>query len=282
MGQINLNVEGYVTKSFKPGETIFHEGRPAGLVYVLKEGVVKVLSGGLEEETLNQPGTMLGEIAFMFKCNHTASVVAATDTKVHVIDDFLAYLTKNPESIREVCRVIQLRLMNSAQQGIENLPLDLRLIGCKMERFPSNTVIFEEGTPANKIYLLQNGTAKAVSSGHVIFRGNTPGTMFGEISNLIEGRYSISVIAVTECLFCVIHDVPEFFKTNPLASLQVSRVLAKRLDELLNQFTEFRAELFRSHLPKGNKKLSTKLKQFDELLKRDVMNPFSNQKTPPR
>ena len=278
MGQLNTHLENYPTKSFKPGQTMLKEGQPPGAVYILKEGVVKVVSGGVEVERLDQTGTMLGEIAFMFKCDHTASVVAAGETTVYVIDDFLTYLTKEPESIREVCRLIQLRLMNSGQQGVENLPLDLQLSGCKMEKFQPNTVIVEEGSLANQIFVLQHGTVKAVSYGHVIFRGNTPGTMFGEISNLIEGRYSISVVAVTQCLFCVIYDVPEFFKTNPLASLQVAKVLAKRVDEVVDQFTEFRAELMRSHLQKGNKKLSNKLDQFDELLKRDIMNPFSDQK----
>ena len=278
MDQLNTLVDNYTTKTFKAGQTILQEGHPPSSVYILKEGVVKVVSGGIEVEKLDQAGTMLGEIAFMLKCNHTASVVAAIETTVYVIDNLLTYLTKDPESIREVCRLIQLRLMSSGQQGIGNLPLDLQLSGCKMEKFQPNTVILEEGGLADKIYILQHGTVKAVSYGHVIFRGNTAGTMFGEISNLIDGRYSISVVAVTQCLFCVISDVPEFFKTNPLASLQVARVLAKRLDDLVDQFTEFRAELMRGNLQKGSRKLSSKFDQFDELLKRDIMNPFSDQK----
>ena len=197
---------------------------------------------------LEQPGTMLGEIAFMLGCDHTASVFAATDTTVYIIDDFLSYLTKEPESIREVCRLVQLRLLNTGQDGLENLPLDLQLSGCRMEKFSANTVVVEEGAPADKIYILQSGTVRAISCGNVIFRGNTPGTMFGEISNLTGSPYSINVVAVTPCSFCIIHDVPEFFKTNPLASLQVARVLATRLNDLVAQFTEFRAEFMRGQL----------------------------------
>ena len=275
MVEPNSHINSYKTKIFKVDEVLLHEGKPASVVYILKMGSVKVMSGGTQVECLDQPGTLLGEIAFMLRCNHTASVVAATETTVYVIDDFLTYLTKEPESIREVCRLIRLRLINSGNEGIENLPMDLQLSGCKIEKYAENTVIVNEAEPADRIYILQNGTVKAVSCGNVIFRGNTPGTMFGEISNLTERKYAISLVAVTRCSFCVIHDVPEFFKTNPLASLQVARILATRLDRLLDQFTELRVELMRGRLQKGDKKFSTKLEQFDELLKRDIMNPFS-------
>ena len=276
MEDSDFQIDGYKPKTFHPGEKLLQEGTPPSAVYILKEGEVEVLSGTTHMEILDQPGTLLGEIAFMLQCDHTASVVAITETTVYVIDNFLTYLAKEPETIRDVCRLIRLRLINSPQKGLENLPLDLQLSGCKIENFPQNTVVVTEGESADKIFVLQSGTVKAISCGNVIFRGNSPGTMFGEISNLTGKKYSISVLAVTKCTFCVINDVAEFFQTNPLASLQVARVLAKRLNSLVDQFTEFRVELMRNHLQKGNKKFSSKLDQFDKLLKRDIMNPFSD------
>ena len=278
MNEFTLKVQGLAEKKFAGEDVIIMEGAPSGQVYILKEGRVKIISGESEVQVLEEPGTLIGEIAFMLECDHTATVIADIESTCYVIDDFLAFLKYEPENITKISKQMQQRLMNTGPNGLENLPLDLQLSGCRIERYVAGETIIKEGQSGDDIYVLKEGTLKAISGGNVIFRGNSPGTMFGEISVFTGRKYMITVTTVTRCALYVIDDLPLFFKSNPIASLQVSRFLATRFTDVVNQFTDFKAEVMRNLSQSSGKRFMRRLVQFDELLTRDIMNPFSRKK----
>jgi putative ABC transport system ATP-binding protein len=84
------------TKHLQPGETVFHQGDPGELVYVLNEGRIDIVAArddGSDEliETV-QPGGYFGELAPIFGLQRSATARAATSSTVtgYTVRDFRA------------------------------------------------------------------------------------------------------------------------------------------------------------------------------------------------
>ena len=73
-----------VTVSLAPGDSLFRQGDPSDLVYVLESGAVDVYrdlaDGGIEVLTRVQPGQYFGELGPMLNLPRSASVRAAEDS----------------------------------------------------------------------------------------------------------------------------------------------------------------------------------------------------------
>ena len=275
-----FNLSSFNIKTFNRGDVILKEGNPAGPVYILKSGSIQVMLGDNILCTVNEPGMIFGEIAFMLKCNHTASVLASTKVTLYAIDDFLSYLQNEPENIQKISRLVQHRLMNTGNKVLEKLPVEIQFSGCDVEEFPAKKTVIKEGEKGGTIYVLKKGTIKVVTSENVIYRGSTPGRMFGEVAALEEeGKHTTSVITVTHCSLYVIHDVLSFFNTNPLTSLQIAKNLANSLRSSIDQYINFKAEVMRTRTQHEKKNLVSKLVQFSEIIPKDLIaNPFSKRK----
>jgi putative ABC transport system ATP-binding protein len=73
-----------VTVSLSPGDTLFRQGDPSDLVYVLESGAVDVYrdlaDGGIEVLTRVQPGQYFGELGPMLNLPRSASVYATQNS----------------------------------------------------------------------------------------------------------------------------------------------------------------------------------------------------------
>ena len=85
-------------RTFSPGETIAEEGKHGVGFFVIESGTAKVTSRGEERATLG-PGAYFGEIALIDDGARTATVVAETDLKAHVLVvwDFRPLVKEDPE-----------------------------------------------------------------------------------------------------------------------------------------------------------------------------------------
>ncbi len=91
-------------RTYHRGETIFHKGDPGTGLYIITSGQVKVVlpSESGEEAVLAvlEANDFFGELALFDGLPRSATVVAVTNTEVLILhrDDFLGFVTRNPEA----------------------------------------------------------------------------------------------------------------------------------------------------------------------------------------
>ncbi|MGE0825737.1 MAG: cyclic nucleotide-binding domain-containing protein [Candidatus Binatia bacterium] len=100
---------------FAQGQTIFQEGDPGEVMYVVIEGEVDILVGDQVLASLG-PGGILGEMALIDKQARSATAVAKTDCKLTPVDErrFRFLIQQTPNFALSVMRVMagRLRSMN--------------------------------------------------------------------------------------------------------------------------------------------------------------------------
>lgn len=117
METIDIFKEEENTDDFSVGTTIFKEGEPGELMYVVQEGEVDILVGDQVVETIGQGG-LLGEIAVVDASARSATAVARTDCKLVPLDvrRFQIHLQHTPHFAIQVIRVLADRLRRMTEQ----------------------------------------------------------------------------------------------------------------------------------------------------------------------
>lgn len=92
------------------GEVLLSEGDKTGHLYVLAEGRLEVLRGVTPVAILDEPGSLIGEMASLLDSQHTATVRALGPAKVHDVDDGAVFLASRPELSWHVARLLARRL----------------------------------------------------------------------------------------------------------------------------------------------------------------------------
>lgn len=104
------------TVSLHPGEFLFREGDEARALYIVKRGVLRVVSGSTVYEIV-KAGGIVGEMAILDEeMPRSASVIAGTYAELLEVDvpKFLSLVENTPSFALTVMRVIarRLRIMN--------------------------------------------------------------------------------------------------------------------------------------------------------------------------
>lgn len=270
MDELTFHVRGYRTESFPQGTILLREGDVAGYVYILKHGTVRVEAAGRTLSTLDVPGTIIGELSVILDAVHTASVECLTDCSFYVIKDFLRYLKKHPESINKLVRLMQKRLLNSTQRVIGSVPLELQFADCPIGCFETGEVVVKEGARATKMFILNEGALRIEAGGSEISQVTSTGSLVGELPFLASGYYTSTVTATEPTTLFTVDDVVQFYQRHPAAAAQLSRLLAARFSDVVDQFALFRSEMMRSGTQPLAQRLKARLGKVDELLRRDV------------
>jgi CRP-like cAMP-binding protein len=116
--EVGFEVEGLPEVDFESGSDILTEGEDGTTVYVLKEGAINVYVRGEEVATTSASGTVLGEIAVLLQCPHSATVRADGQTTLYVIDDLKAYLEGDATASYRLSRILASRLVNANSQFV--------------------------------------------------------------------------------------------------------------------------------------------------------------------
>lgn len=113
------------TTDLAPGEFLFREGELGDCMYVLLEGAVDVIIGGITVEQ-SARGALLGEMALIDRSPRGATVVATEPTSLVRVDErrFNFIIQQNPFFARHVMKVLvdRLRHMNETH-GAADKPL---------------------------------------------------------------------------------------------------------------------------------------------------------------
>ncbi len=91
-------------------EVLLKEGGRTGHLYALADGRLEVLRGDTQVAILEEPGSLIGEMAVLLESPHTATARALGEARVHVIEDGAAFLSAHPELAWLVARLLARRL----------------------------------------------------------------------------------------------------------------------------------------------------------------------------
>jgi len=95
--------------------------------------------------------------------------------------------------------------------------------------FPAGAVLIPEGGKLNTMFVLRSGELEVVRDNIVVTTIRQPGTIFGEMSVLLDSPHSATVRAVTSVGVYVIPDAVHVLEQRPHLLLQIARLLAKRV-----------------------------------------------------
>lgn len=99
------------TINFSAGETIFKEGDPAQVLYVIQDGEVEIMLAPHHTDVLG-PGDIFGEMSLMSHEARSATAVAKTDVRLVAVDEkrFSFMVQETPNFAITVMRVMASRL----------------------------------------------------------------------------------------------------------------------------------------------------------------------------
>jgi CRP-like cAMP-binding protein len=108
--------------------------------------------------------------------------------------------------------------------------------------FAAGEVVIAEGTPAGKLYILAEGTVEVLKSDYEINSLSDPGSVFGEISVLLDTAHTATVRTTTVARFYVVDEPREFLRSAPEVALGVARLLAKRLHAMTTYLVDLKRQ----------------------------------------
>jgi len=116
LGTIEHSSRGSEIVSLPPGEFLFREGDAADALYIVKTGVLRVMSGSTIYETVGAGG-IIGEMAIVDEGSlRSASVITVTYAQLTKIEraGFLSLIADEPDFALVVMRAMarRLRVMN--------------------------------------------------------------------------------------------------------------------------------------------------------------------------
>jgi CRP-like cAMP-binding protein len=96
------------------GMVLLDEGTRSGKLFILIEGEVQVLRGGVEVATVSEPGSVFGEMSILLEAPHTATVRTLAPTHAYVVENAEAFLSSSPEVLRHIGRLLAFRLQSAS------------------------------------------------------------------------------------------------------------------------------------------------------------------------
>jgi CRP/FNR family cyclic AMP-dependent transcriptional regulator len=101
--------------------------------------------------------------------------------------------------------------------------------GRKAETFKSGSVLIHEGGDERKLYVLISGQVEVMRKDTQVSYIEEPGSLFGEMSVLLDMPYSATVKALSDVKAYVISDPIQFLRSQSEIALELAALLARRL-----------------------------------------------------
>ena len=101
--------------------------------------------------------------------------------------------------------------------------------GRKVESFPAGTTMLAEGGGERHLLILIEGQVEVLRKDTQVSYVDEPGSIFGEMSCLLDMPYTAQVKALSDVKAYVITDGLAFLGSRPEIALEVAALLARRL-----------------------------------------------------
>ena len=102
---------------------------------------------------------------------------------------------------------------------------------------PAGEVLINEGANDSRLFVLESGTLEIRKGEKLVCEIDTPNSIVGEISVVLEEARSCSVVAKTDCnLVLVGNSINEIIDTSPRLTKLIMQDLAERLVKTTSSF----------------------------------------------
>ncbi|MEQ1771530.1 MAG: Crp/Fnr family transcriptional regulator [Devosia sp.] len=101
--------------------------------------------------------------------------------------------------------------------------------GRKVENFKSGAMLVKQGAQDGKLFVLVEGQVEVLREETQVSYVDEPGSIFGEMSILLDMPYSATVKALSDVKAYVITDPIAFLSSKPEIALELASLLARRL-----------------------------------------------------
>jgi CRP/FNR family cyclic AMP-dependent transcriptional regulator len=109
----------------------------------------------------------------------------------------------------------------------------LQLIaGHKVQDFAPGDMVMEQGGTSGHLLVLIRGEVEVLRDNVRVAKSSEPGSVFGEMSVLLESAHTATVRALKPSSVAIIENPRQFLGSSADASLHVAKLLATRLDAL--------------------------------------------------
>lgn len=98
-----------------------------------------------------------------------------------------------------------------------------------LQKVAQGQALIEASVRRDRLYVLCEGAFEVVQHGVVVVRITDPGAFMGEISAVLGGTPSASVVATHDSAVHVIEHASETVRTHPELALAIARLMAHRL-----------------------------------------------------
>jgi CRP/FNR family cyclic AMP-dependent transcriptional regulator len=110
------------------------------------------------------------------------------------------------------------------------------------------TILLQEGQKTGHAYVLVEGRLEVLRGETQVSVSEEPGSLYGEMSVLLDAPHTATVRAVTDSRVHVIEDAEAFFRDHPKLAWLAATLLARRL----NAATSYLADLMRQYAGYGD------------------------------
>jgi CRP/FNR family cyclic AMP-dependent transcriptional regulator len=101
--------------------------------------------------------------------------------------------------------------------------------GRKVETFKSGATLIRQGGDDRKLFVLVEGQVEVLRAETQVSYVDEPGSLFGEMSVLLDMPYSANVRALSDVRAYVIENPIDFLASKPEIALELAALLARRL-----------------------------------------------------
>jgi CRP/FNR family cyclic AMP-dependent transcriptional regulator len=108
--------------------------------------------------------------------------------------------------------------------------------------FAAGEAIIEDGKMAGVLYILVEGTVEVVKGDVQITTVSEPGSIFGEVSVLLNSDHMAQVRTLVPSRFRVVEDAGDFLASRPDIMFHVARLLAQRLSYVTGYLVDLKRQ----------------------------------------
>lgn len=110
MSKLLERCSGLPIRELQAGEVLISEGVPVDAMFIVAGGTFEVARQGSVVATITEPGSVLGEISVLLDTVPGATVTATSPATVGVVEEPLAFMTSDSESLLDISRMLAVRL----------------------------------------------------------------------------------------------------------------------------------------------------------------------------
>lgn len=115
-----------------------------------------------------------------------------------------------------------------------------------VERFDAGKTLLEEGQWSGRLFVLEDGAVEILRGDTQVAVVSDPGSMFGEMSVLLDSPHTATVRALTPVSVRAPEDAALFMKRHPEIAFYLAQLLAQRLNAATTYLVDLKQQ-FEGH-----------------------------------